>query len=57
MLYYEVNHGKKDQPQQGLERSIVTPCITGANTIGQGYHVYMDNFFTSPTLLIVSERT
>ncbi|CAG2198193.1 unnamed protein product [Mytilus edulis] len=34
----------------GLANRVVKNCIEKANVIGQGYHIYMDNYFTSPTL-------
>ncbi|CAG2228199.1 unnamed protein product [Mytilus edulis] len=34
----------------GLANRVVKNCIEKANIIGQGYHVYMDNYFTSPAL-------
>lgn len=50
MSYSEIYSGKQDQPAQGLGSRVVKSCIKGADIQNQGYHVYMDNFFTSPVL-------
>ena len=35
-------------PQKGLAHQVVTTLLVGLE--GKGYHVYTDNFYTSPTL-------
>lgn len=39
------------QAEEGLANHVVLKCLEGANIQGQGYHIYMDNFYTSPDLL------
>ncbi|VDI26102.1 Hypothetical predicted protein [Mytilus galloprovincialis] len=48
--YCQVYCGKTDGAAPGLANRVVKNCIEKANIIGQGYHVYMDNYFTSPAL-------
>jgi len=50
MSFCEIYSGKKDRPVQGLASNVVKGCLEGSNLVGQGYHIYMDNFFTSPDL-------
>ncbi|CAC5411227.1 unnamed protein product [Mytilus coruscus] len=45
-----VYSGRINGTAHGLANRVVKTCIARANVIGQGYHIYMDNYFTSPTL-------
>ena len=51
MTHCRIYSGKSHLPAQGLGSQVVKTCIEKSNLAGQGYHVYMDNFFTSPALL------
>ena len=49
--YCEVYTGRTEGPAQGpLATRVVKSCINKASVNGQGYHVYMDNYFSSPAL-------
>ncbi|CAC5378840.1 unnamed protein product [Mytilus coruscus] len=48
--FCEVYSGRINGTAHGLANHVVKSCIEKANVTGQGYHVYMDNYFTSPTL-------
>lgn len=50
ICYTDVYTGKTDRPQGQLGEHVVKKCIEGADIVGQGYHVYVDNFFSSPKL-------
>lgn len=52
MSFCEIYSGKSDRPENNLATHVVKQCIEKSNLTGKGYHVYMDNFFTSVTLLI-----
>ncbi|CAC5426825.1 unnamed protein product [Mytilus coruscus] len=52
MSFCEIYSGKKDRPVQGLACSVVKSCVEGAGLVDHGYHIYMDNFFTSPALFV-----
>ena len=48
---FDVYSGKASTPSvHGLSYDAVMNLVTAAN-LGTGYHIYMDNFYTSPTLL------
>ncbi|CAC5366670.1 unnamed protein product [Mytilus coruscus] len=48
--FCEVYSGSINGTAHGLANRVVKSCIEKANVTGQWYHVYMDNYFTSPTL-------
>ncbi|CAC5395945.1 unnamed protein product [Mytilus coruscus] len=50
MSYCEIYQGKTDRTHVGLASTVVISCLEGANLSRQGYHVYMDNYFSSPAL-------
>ncbi|XP_071158717.1 piggyBac transposable element-derived protein 4-like [Mytilus edulis] len=50
--YIDVYPGRTVRTEGSLGSSVVKNCLEGANIAGQGYHVYTDNFFTSPNLYL-----
>lgn len=49
--FCKIYSGRTDGTANGLAHRVVKSCLEGAEVLGQGYHVYMDNFFTTPALL------
>ncbi|CAC5389166.1 unnamed protein product [Mytilus coruscus] len=49
-MYCEIYQGKTDRTHVGLASTVVISCLEGATLSRQGYHVYMDNYFSSPAL-------
>ncbi|CAG2239267.1 UBP15 [Mytilus edulis] len=50
MSFCKIYQGKTDRTHVGLASTVVISCLEGANLSRQGYHVYMDNYFSSPEL-------
>lgn len=48
--YVDIYPGKNAMPQIHLGSNVVKRCLRNAQLDGKGYHVYTDNFFTSPEL-------
>lgn len=50
--YIDIYLGRRATSQLNLASNVVKRCtgIQGANIEGKGYHVYTDNYFTSPEL-------
>lgn len=49
--YIDIYLGRRATSQLNLASNVVKRCIQGANIEGKGYHVYTDNYFTSPELV------
>ncbi|XP_052061750.1 piggyBac transposable element-derived protein 4-like [Mytilus californianus] len=48
--YVDIYPGRNAIPQTHLGSSVVKRCLENSNLVGKGYHLYTDNFFTSPEL-------
>ena len=48
--FCKIYSGRTEVAGQGLSSRVVKTCLEQANISNQGYHVYMDNFFSSPQL-------
>ncbi|CAG2218487.1 unnamed protein product [Mytilus edulis] len=46
----DIYPGRRATPQLHLASNVVKRCLQGAQLEGKGYHVYTDNFFSSPEL-------
>ncbi|XP_071157552.1 piggyBac transposable element-derived protein 4-like [Mytilus edulis] len=48
--FIDIYPGRRATPQLHLASNVVKRCLQGAQLEGKGYHVYTDNFFSSPEL-------
>lgn len=48
--YVDIYPGRQATPQTHLGSYVVKRCLTNTGLSARGYHVYTDNFFTSPEL-------
>ena len=43
-----IGKNRDNNPEKGLSHNVVTTLVAGLE--GKGYHIYMDNFYSSPEL-------